>query len=277
MDKQKYLITIIVLVIVATVASVVGIGYSLGWISANRNLDAEGQALSAEVPDNILISTNSALNAMSTVPVAQMDNYNFSGREDFSVSGILFPASFDGETFRYATIVDENGHALDPENEDVPTYSVVPAGSIQTFRYTNVLHLATTNFEEKQVYISRVEILQGSSLSSELYKAVRISFQHGDDMIVFRYPGQVAYPANGADTVMAADFAVDTDDIDSEDDDTTLIIDLDAVTIESDGSYTASVEDVIIQIWIEGTNSNAVVDYAGTGFMVAIEFALVES
>ena len=277
MNKQKYLITITVLVIVATMASIVGIGYSLGWISSNRNLDADGQALSAEVPDNILISTNSALNSMSTVPVSQMDNYNFSGRADFSVNGILFPASFDGVTFRYATIVDESGIALDPENEGVPTYSVVPSSSIQTFRYTNVLHLATTNFEDKQVYISRVDILQGSSTSSELYKAVRVSFSYDGDTIVYRYPGQSSLPANGADTVMAADFAVNTNDIDPTDDDTTLIIDLDAVTVESDGSYTASVEDVVIQIWIEGTNSNAVVDYAGTGFMVAIEFALVES
>ena len=277
MNKQKYLITIIVLVVVATIASVVGIGFSLGWISTNRNLDANGQSLSAEVPDNILISTNSSLNGVSTVPVAQMDNYDFSGREDFSASGILIPVSYDGETFRYANIVDEDGHAQDPEDENDPTYSVVEVGKLQSYRYIKALYLATTNTEDKQVYISRVNIRRGSAATSELYKAVRISFTYGDDTIVYRYPGEVSYPANGADSVMVADFAVDTDDIDPNDSDTTLIIDLDGVTVESDGSYTASVESVVIQIWIEGSNRYAVVDYSGTGFIVEIEFALVES
>lgn len=276
MNKQKYLIIIIALVIVATTASVVGIGISLGWISTNRNLDAEGHSLSAEVPDNILISTDSNLNSMTTVPVALMDNYHFSGREDFSVGGMLFPASFDGETFWDANIVDEDGHALNLEGEGEHTYSIVPQEKLQFYRYITALHLSTTNFEDKQVYISRVEIQQGSSQNSELYKSVRISFQHGDDMIVYRYPGQLSYPVDDQDSVMS-DFAVDTDDIDQNDNDTTIFIDLDAVTVEEDGSYTASIESVIIQIWIEGSNSNAIVDYAGTGFKVAIEFALVDS
>ena len=263
------LVTTLLLALVVT-------GVSFAWVSLNRDDGIREMNMNVSSPDNILISADSALSSMSVVPFSDLDTYGFSNETGYPVTGVLLPTSYNGTQFYYANVVDEDGTATDPDDVDVDKYSPVPSARLNMFRVKKDLYLITTNDYDITVYVSGITIAQGTASTSNLYKAVRVALTYGEKTVVYCVDGETVLPVNGPSTLCASDIAVQAGDIDPDDEDTTIRITLPAAG-GSDGSKFVMPEKLTVQIWIEGEDRYAVVDYAGTGFRVGVSLDIVGS
>lgn len=250
------------------------VGVSFAWNSMNRDGGIRQMNMNVETPDNVLISADDSLVSQATVPFSSLDTYAFSGEAGYSASGVLLPTSFNGTTFFYANVVDEDGSATEPDDEDVDMYSVVPSARLSMFRFKKDLYMITTNDYNVTVFVSGVTISQGTAATSNLYKAVRVALTYGAKTVVYCVDGETLLPVHDAENLCETDIAVEAGDIDVADENSTIFITLPAVT-ESDGERYAAPQKLTVQIWIEGESSHAIVDYAGTGFRVSVTLDIV--
>lgn len=250
------------------------VGVSFAWTSLNRDGSIREMNMRVDAPDNVLISADDTLAGLTTVPFGELDGYAFSDEAGYSVSGVLLPTSYNGTSFYYANVVDEDGSATEPDDDDVDMYSVVPSSRLNLFRVKKDLYMVTTNDYDVTVFVSGIDISQGSTATSNLYRAVRVALSYGSKTVVYCVDGESVRPVHDTENLCDEDFAVQAGDIDLEDDDTTIRITLPAAGGSESAKYVTP-QKLTVTIWIEGEDRYAVVDYAGTGFRVGVSLDIV--
>ena len=293
MSKNRLRLNIVIS-ISSIMLILVGIIFSasvFGWFSSNRTVTASGMSVTVDTPKNIFVSNKDlsqeennyiALSSISST------NYAFDTTCGFTFNEKLYPASYNGNNFYYARKVTSGGNAKDEANRD--KFIQITSDLTDYYYIERTFYILTTyptkdTVSSINVYLSNITISQGSTNSSNLYKAARVAISARDNTEgeeegelgtvsekVYRYNtiDGSCLPANGVGSVMASDIAIDSGDQDSESNDA-FIMNLKCVENSSCYFY-----PITIKIWIEGQNANATSNYAGTGFFISFQFKVVE-
>lgn len=263
------------------------IGLTWGWFSQNKVVEATGMKMEISVPPNVLITEYNPPTSPDsfTLNIEDLEDYGFGAVADIKPTNALYPASFDGTTFRYATTVNPDG-TVGEVDEDGNQFAEVRGYLDNLFYIEQSFYITTTYINDITIALSNVQINQGT-IGGDLYKSVRCELVNPQSLEltgatysdpIFRYAesstdtsGQ-AYPANGSNSVMTTDPSIICG---SQNDDVfrILIPHSEVIEAEEDESFVQlTAVKFTIRIWIEGQNKYAVVGNAGTGFFVSFDY-----
>ena len=140
------------------------------------------------------------------------------------------------------------------------------------FFLEQVFYVCTLNKEDITLYLSSVEILQGTA-ESNLYKSIRVALITDDENVIIKHVDGNALPANSDDTTVDVDPAISTANIT----DSTLQIVLPGIEYNNvDGKNYVSPIKFTLRLWIEGQSPFAVAEYSGHAFKANLDFDVVK-
>ena len=263
---------IIAIFMVLTTIIFMSIAYA--WFSNNDKVSANDQTVNVFLPVVVLASTTyDPLTPNELLAQDELGENGFGINIGFSPTNALYPVSTpDGESFRYATNVDKTGIALETESEDLVMFEPVVEVYNKYFFLEQVFYVCTLNKEDITLYLSSVEILQGTA-ESNLYKSIRVALITDDETVIIKHVDGNALPANSDDTTVDVDPAISTDSIT----DSTLQIVLPGIEYNNvDGKNYVSPIKFTLRLWIEGQSPFAVAEYSGHAFMANLDFDVVK-
>ena len=115
--------------------------------------------------------------------------------------------------------------------------------------------------------LRNISISQGSDDSSDIYRAVRISFTNGVNTKIFKADSATVLPAVSATAISNTDPALVSG---GQSNSTFSFPILGSTTVDDVSTY--YVTEVLVKIWVEGQHQDAKAAFAGTGFTISMSF-----
>lgn len=272
---------------------------SYAWFTMSKQVKVTGIELTATAPDNILIATNSAHEAIGDYASVQTLNDN-TKTNDVLVGGtttaisddtLLYPASsLDGvnnKIFQTEDIQDEGGAKTDAKFEA----AINNADNNKVFYVDVPLFILTTGSEPVKVAINQKqsEIINGSTDGQKIYKAVKFAVLNADESknIGGTYESKDAEelfgnPVIAAGTLPATGIIADTDSVIKLGTANATILNANKIELAGsssngtvDGKYTPT--EVTVRIWIEGQSKACVTANANQNFKFNLVFDAVDA
>ncbi len=270
--RKKMFLTLIpsLALIVCCITVLICSSVAFSWFSSNSTVEEEEATIKTYVPINVMISEDlSSTDFTDTITLEDVNAYNFKTSVLINADYPLYPVSYNGKTFRYATTINPDGTATTPGGTKKKFEEI--DNDFKDFYYISKdFYVITTSPEDVYLYVRDASMLAGTS--GDLYKAIRICVSCGDTQLIIRHSSDMGndpnkFPVDTTSTTLDEEIAVRNIDLTDE---TYKIILPASKSGESGIEYTPVL--VNIKIWIEGQNENAVVSYAGTSFYVELGF-----
>ena len=242
-----------------------------------------------------------------------LDDEYWSTNATIHSNQLLLPSSTnDGNTFYYTNDINEQGQAITTYvranvdsstfttdgslytyNNQTKQYIAVTSGTYSsstiyyknTYNFLDITNVGSYYYISKSIYICNAEatdltccirkltISQGTDLTSNIFKSVRVYLETNNENEIFKYYDSTepnagnALPATSTSTIASLDPASNSGSIPDD----ILKFSLPGIeTVDDTTTYTAV--EIKVKIWVEGQNPNAIATYAGTGFNVDLLF-----
>ncbi len=260
--KLKLIANLISLVLTATLLVFI----SLAWFVTNEKANASGAIGASASGDNLYIS--STFNpAENQTTINELDS-NWSKDISINTNSLLLPVSTnDAKDYFYTPSINPDGTAIVTNNK----YNFVKVTTAKSFYYLEkTIYLCLDDESNANCCLKFIDIKQGTDIDSNIFKSVRVYFEDATNNTnkMFKYKNQTAYPAISETAIANADPAIDS----GTQFPSVFNFPLVGRTTSDDVSiYTF--KKILMRIWVEGQDSNALATYAGTGFKVNLVFA----
>jgi len=241
----------------------------MAWYVSNDNTSARG-VIGATAEGKSLYMSSTFIPTENQKTVTELDSNIWKMNLDINTNSLLLPVSTnDAINYYYTPDINEDGTAIDTDGD----YNFVKVTTSKSFYYLEKeLYFIVADASDTRCSLKNISINQGSDESSNIFKSVRVYFEDADDSRynnMFKYHEENAvYPAVSETSVALTDPAI-SDGIQSPD----------KFNFRLSGSYkvedvtTYTFKKIIIRVWVEGQDPNAVATYAGTGFTINLAFA----
>ena len=237
------------------------VGATFAWFSENRQVEANGMSVEAEVANNLLIG-NSGVTAGSA---ADPDGtYAVSATATYTTLNKLRPSStskttgvLDSGKFFYVTNTDTveyaSGNAAATTTFAAATIAADAANQYVSVNTFHITALGDTSKKTENVYVSSVTVLDGESApDSNISKALRVAVVCENYVYIFApvsgysatYYGVKAAGTNGSSTVSSTAEAI-----------TTAGTGATIGTLTAGETAGANKLDVTIYVWYEGQDA----------------------
>lgn len=234
------------------------------WYATNKTANVESSVGATAVGKNLYLSTTYSGDSSFVYDESTFDTY-WSTQADLTASNILLPVStFDATNFYYTTEIDENGAAI----HDGTTYNFNYVSTSTSYYYVaKKIYLCTSEPTNMNCCLRNISISQGSDDSSDIYRAVRISFTNGVNTKIFKADSATVLPAVSATAISNTDPALVSG---GQSNSTFSFPILGSTTVDDVSTY--YVTEVLVKIWVEGQHQDAKAAFAGTGFTISMSF-----
>ncbi len=261
--KMRLIINLVTLILTATVL----IFISMAWYVTNEKAEVSGVVGASAVGDNLYISSTFSPSANQTT-INELDS-NWKKEITIDTNSLLLPVSTnDASNYYYTPDVASDGTAIVSNNK----YNFVKVTTAKSFYYLEkTIYLCLDDEKSSSCCLKYVNIKQGTDVDSNIFKAVRVYFEDeaNETSKMFKYQDETAYPAISETAVANTDPAIDA----GTQVPSIFNFPLVGKTINEEDVTTYTFKKIVIRIWVEGQDSNALATYAGTGFKVNLVFA----
>lgn len=242
----------------------------LAWYVTNDEVTATG-VIGASAEGNNLYMSSTFIPSENQTTITVLNPNDWKMDLNINTNSLLLPVSTtDAKNFYYTPDVDTDGSAVIKDGK----YNFLKVTTSKSYYYLEKeIYLCLADAKDVNCCLKNIVINQGVDEDSNIYKAVRVYFEDSDDSNnnqMFKYEDTLlpVYPAVSTTSVSGTDPAI-VSGTQSPDK-----FHFGLTGSVSDGiTTTYTFKKIIIRIWVEGQDENALATYAGTGFSIHLVFA----